>query len=587
MSQVQYRRRAILSRIRSALDAFYMLQDIDWEYDLYSTLERIIGLALEEIEFEGGRPIQRALIILESSSAGELEVHAGWKTDDLELSFSRTVVEQTMESSEPILCENAKDDPRFMEAESIKQLETLSLISVPIRFDGRSRGALYIESKNPGDMFHEGDLEFLEEFARTLAPYLRAGVKHDTHLQKIRDLSAEIEDRYQFSRIIGRSESMRNVFDLVRIAADVDRTVLITGESGSGKELVAHAIHYNGRRRGRPFVVVDCSSLSEHLLESELFGHRKGAFTGAGADKIGAFEEANGGTIFLDEISDASKALQQKLRRVLQEGEIRRVGDNLPRTVDVRVICATNKDLSQLVESGEFIRDLYFRVNKFPVRLPALRERREDIPLLVHYFLERATKQDGARRMSMHPSGIERLMRESWSENNVRELRNAIELAADLCQGDEITAEVIERVFRVQKGESLRRAASPADAARSARGLVSIDRTAFRELIESTSNETGRAKKDTPFYRVQLELGARAIVEGLRAADWKLRPAARLLGISPTKLRTELRAYLETELARAAGDVAAMAATIDIPVDVIEKKANDLGLEGLREGESE
>ena len=408
---------------------------------------------MQEIEFDGGRQIERAMIILEATGGGEFEVHVGWNTDGEDLSFSRTVVEQTLASSEPILCENAKDDPRFMEAESIKQLETLSLISVPIRNAELCVGALYIESKAPGVLFNESDLGFLEDFARLLLPYLKTALTHQGHLDKIRRLHEEIENRYSFENIIGRSAEMQAVFDLVRIAAGVDRTALITGESGCGKELVAHAIHYNSPRRARPFVVVDCSALSENLLESELFGHQKGAFTGANTDKIGAFEAADGGTIFLDEISDASKPLQQKLRRVLQEGEIRRVGDNEPHAVDVRVICATNKKLADLVERGEFIRDLYFRINKFPIRLPPLRERREDIPLLIEHFLEQAALS-GGHRSRLDAQALETLASLDWSDNNVRELRNAVELAIDLSGGETITGETIERVFHVQGGSS-------------------------------------------------------------------------------------------------------------------------------------
>lgn len=240
---------------------------------------------------------------------------------------------------------------------------------MPLQVGDGPIGAFYVESKSPGRLFDPGDLEFLREFAESITPYLKTALTHSTHVRKIRELEEEVGERYRLGSIIGRSPSIRNVYDLIEIAAGVDRTVLITGESGCGKELVAKAIHYNGHRRAGRFIVVDCSSLAEHLLESELFGHRKGAFTGAANDKVGAFEEADGGTLFLDEINDASKPLQQKLRRVLQEGEIRRVGDNDVRKVDVRVICAANRNLDELVEQGEFIRDLYFRINKFPIHI--------------------------------------------------------------------------------------------------------------------------------------------------------------------------------------------------------------------------
>jgi Nif-specific regulatory protein len=590
VSQTLYRRKAILTRIHKALDAFYLLKKIDWEYDIRSTLEKILGLALDEIELEGGKQIERGLIIIQPPDEGNLEIHAGWKADDPDLSFSRTVLQQTIANGEPILCENAKDDPRFMEAESLKHLETLSLISVPLQFAAQCIGALYLESNSPKNLFNEADLDFLAEFTGTIAPYLKTALTHQGHLEEIRKLKEEISGHYRFSNIIGRSESTRSVFELVKIAAEVDRTVLITGESGCGKELIAQAIHYNGPRKDHPFVVVDCSSLSEHLLESELFGHSRGAFTGASAAKIGAFEEAEGGTIFLDEISDASKPLQRKLRRVLQEREIRRVGENLPRNVNVRVICAANKDLHSLVEAGEFIRDLYFRINKFPIRIPPLRDRREDIPLLVDHFLHWTPAKSHTRGKMIDPEALQLLTEQDWAENNVRELRNTVELAMDFAPGGDITAKIIERVFRVQRGEFENFAEGSERATTHSRDstddhtrgrLVEIRHGAFRELLSrggKRPDSEKAQKEETPFYRIQLEVAAQAIIEGLRATDWKLRPAARLLGISPTKLRSELKQFLEQTLNLHDGKLDQAAETLQIPVKVLARKASDLGL---------
>lgn len=583
MSTTLYRRKAILTRIRKALDAFYLLQRIDWEYDIRATVDKILGQALEELEFEEGKHIERALLIVQTPKRGELEVKAGWKTDDHDVSFSRTVVENTIESSEAVLCEDATDDPRFMEAESIKHLEMLSLVSVPLKFEGHCVGALYIESKSPGRAFGEEDLDFLEEFTDTITPYLKAGLTHQGHIEEILELREQIGSRYRFSNIIGRSKSMQSVFELVRISSRVDRTVLLTGDSGCGKELIAHAIHYNSTRAPQPFVVVDCSSLSEHLLESELFGHRKGAFTGASADKIGAFEAAVHGTIFLDEINDAPKPLQQKLRRVLQEGEIRRVGENVVRHVDVRVICATNRNLPQLVEQGEFIRDLYFRVNKFPIHVPNLRERREDIPLLVGHFLSLAAKRDEESPRRISPEALRVLTGSEWSENNVRELRNTVELAVDLTPDEEISTASLERVFSVQRGEMQPSSPQSVPVPPPAAGntLVQLEKTLFHTLLEEADHDdtTTRRKEDTPFYRIQLEVAARAIIEGLRTTHWKLRPAARRLGISPTKLRYELKEFLEQTLARTEQDYEKAATLAAIPLEVFQKKVKDLGID--------
>lgn len=596
-----YRRRAILNRIQQALDAFYLLQRIDWDYDIRTTLEKILATALEEIELEGGRHIERALLILQGEQVGHLEVKAGWRVEELDLNFSRTVVSQAMDDAVPILCENAKDDPRFLEAESLKTLTTLSLICVPVKLIDEVIGALYIESHSPQNIFGEEDLEFLQEFMKVTAPYIKMALVHQEHVQEIQKLRNEVTQRSGFRNIIGRSNAMRHVFDMTRLAGTVDRTVLVTGESGSGKELVARAIHYESPRKHENLVTVDCSGLAEHLLESELFGHIKGSFTGASADKKGAFEEADGGTIFLDEISDAPKSLQQKLRRVIQEREIRRVGENNYRQVDVRIICATNRSLPDLVERGEFIRDLYFRINKMPIHLPPIRERREDVPLLVQHFIEDTAQEKGHETPSITVEAMEHLARLNWTDNNVRELRNAVELSVDLCTGTSVDLEIVERALRIQRGEPVNPllrneqstdtttgSGSDVDAPEDSRGLVWINRHSFRSLIkdgtdEDTSDTSGNEKtttnkKETPFYVIQRELAARAIVEGLRASSWKLRPAARALGISPMKLRGELRNFLDQTLLRHAGSLPRAAQELDIPEDILEKKVRDLGI---------
>ncbi len=585
-----YRRKAILTRIHNALDAFYLLQRIDWEYDIRATLERILGLALDEIEFEGDKVIERALVIVQTPDAGDLEVQAGWKVDRDDLTFSRTVVQQTLDHGEPILCENAKDDPRFMEAESLKELSTLSLISVPLRAESHAIGAFYVESASAGNIFDSEDLTFLEEFAVTIAPYVKTGLTHQGHVRRIRELQQEVQGRYSLGNIIGRSDSIRTVFELIEIAADVDRTVLLTGESGSGKELVARAIHHNGARRDGKFVVVDCSSLSEHLLESELFGHLEGSFTGASHDKTGAFEEANGGTLFLDEINDASRALQQKLRRVLQEGEIRRVGESSVRAVDVRVICATNQDLPQRVEADEFLHDLYHRINRFPIHIPPLRDRRGDIPLLAQHFLELEDHRAGREPpRKITDDAMAQLVSRDWRQNNIRELRNTVELAADLAQGGEIDGAALDRVLRVQSA-GLANDAAPAEPPAAASShrvglLTTVNPDGLRRLLEEsarTLDSEGKVdRENTPFYRAQLEFEALTIIEGLRFCKWKLSPAASHLGISRMKLRESLKKYLGLEVERRNGSLADVAESLGIPLEVLEKKADHFGLQNL------
>jgi two-component system, NtrC family, response regulator HydG len=270
-------------------------------------------------------------------------------------------------------------------------------------------------------------------------------------LQDVSELHAlrqELEERYEFQSIIAKNHRMQEIFSLIEQIADTDANVLIEGESGTGKELVARAIHHRSRRDGKPFVQVNCSALVETLLESELFGHARGAFTGAVRDKIGRFEAADGGTIFLDEIGDISPAVQVKLLRVIQERRFERVGENTSRTADVRIVTATNRNLKDLMQSGVFREDLYYRLRVVPVSLPPLRERREDIPLLVEHFIERFRERMDRPIRTVSASALAMMMDHAWP-GNVRELENAVEHAFVRCAGTEIRPEDLPAELRM------------------------------------------------------------------------------------------------------------------------------------------
>ena len=268
-----------------------------------------------------------------------------------------------------------------------------------------------------------------------------ATIRHAAERRRMSERTRQLEDQLRvkesFEDLVGVSPKMRSVFEMIDAVARGSTTVLIMGASGTGKELVARAIHRRGDRADRPFLAVNCSALGESVLESELFGHAKGAFTGAAVLRKGIFEAADGGTVFLDEIGDISPAMQVRLLRVLQEGEVRRVGENEPIMVDVRIVAATNVDLAAAVRAGRFREDLFYRLNVVVIHMPALRERPEDIPLLAQHFVDKLRKKLNKPLRRVGDPAVQRLLTHPWP-GNVRELENAIERAAVLCRGDEI-----------------------------------------------------------------------------------------------------------------------------------------------------
>lgn len=270
-----------------------------------------------------------------------------------------------------------------------------------------------------------------------IKPAINNAIRNFELHQRVAELEENIQHEYSFDNIISNDPRMQTVFKLVSKILNNDITVLINGESGTGKELVARAIHYNGKRNDKPFVVVNCASIPRELLESELFGHEKGSFTGAHQRKIGKFEAANGGTLFLDEIGEMEMALQAKILRVIQEKEFERVGGNDTLKVDVRILSATNRDLKEMVENNEFREDLYYRLSSFPIVVPSLRNRRGDIVVLVNHFVEKFNKKNGTNIKGLSKKALKHIYDYDWP-GNIRELENTIERCIILTDNNEI-----------------------------------------------------------------------------------------------------------------------------------------------------
>ena len=346
-------------------------------------------------------------------------------------------VAQTGESA---LIPDISKDPRFLNRTQSRTDKQTAFICVPIIHQKNIIGTMSIDLSDTTDNELRGYQRFLELVANILAEAvagIREAIEERTSLISENErLRRQLGDRYRMHNIIGNCSSMRSVYEQIVQVADSTATVLIRGESGTGKELVARAVHYGGERRNNAFVSVNCAALPENLIESELFGHEKGSFTGATQQRKGRFEMANGGTIFLDEIGDISPAVQVRLLRVLQERTFERVGSNEAVPVNVRVLAATSRNLEQEIEKNVFREDLYYRLNVFPIILPPLRERRSDTMLLVDHFLQKYSEMYGKNIKRISTSAINMMMAYHWP-GNVRELENCVERAV-LTAADEV-----------------------------------------------------------------------------------------------------------------------------------------------------
>lgn len=412
------------------------------------------------------------------------------------------VAGRVVQTGAPMLVPDVRNSPHFFRGIDDKwSYTTRSLVAGPMQHNGEVIGVIEVLNKRGGEEFSPHDVEVLQVFANLAAVSVNKAQAHEAVKQENRALriGAQRDDA-----IVGNSESLRRVLELIERVGPTNATVLILGETGTGKELVARALHTRSQRSRKPFIALHCAALPETLLESELFGHEEGAFTGATSQKLGRFELADGGTLFLDEIGEITPATQVRLLRVLQEREFVRVGGSKAVSCDVRILAATNRDLKKAISDGTFREDLYYRLNVFPIELPPLRSRRDDIPLLVDTFVHRC-----ARDMSMAPPRIAQealqcLVSYAWP-GNLREMRNIIERAVLLCDAGVITPAHFPREI---SGESAPQAAHAAAGESSIAGFE-------KAMVEKALRENG----------------------------WNQTRAAAALGISRDNLRYRLKKY--------------------------------------------
>ena len=512
---------------------------------LSSTLElrdgftRIMQLISERLG------MHRGTLVLLDDSTGRLrtEVAYGLTADDIErnrFALGEGITGNVVATGRARVIPDVRHDPDFLNRTNrLRSYDdhkaAVSFLCIPVKIDGRNVGALAVDKLYTSDDQLHSDQTFLNIIAAFLAQTIQINRmvmrQKEELLEENAQLRAQVRDRYKFDNIIGDSPAMHEVFGVVGQVATSRATVLLLGETGTGKEMIAKAIHYNSPRKDKPFIRVNCGALTGTLLESELFGHVKGSFTGAIKDKMGRFEAADNGTLFLDEIGTMEPILQVKLLRVLQEREFERVGDNTVVKVDVRVIAATNVDLQEEVARGQFREDLFYRLNVVSVYLPPLRNRREDIPRLIDYFLDKYNDVNGRRLRRISKDMLNAMLRYPWP-GNVRELENAIERAVVLSTSEDFVEELLPlsvRLFAQQRK-------SPGGAAGGTESIEALARRMSDQAIAEYESREGE------IYQLVVDRIESALIERALAKCGGVKTkAADFLGINRNTLNKKVK----------------------------------------------
>jgi Nif-specific regulatory protein len=500
--------------------------------DLHKTLRQVLNVIAAHLNMQRGMVCMREgsedLAIVASIGFSREEASRG------RFQSGEGVTGRIFQTGFPAVIPNVAHEPLFLNRTGAHRLvedQAISFLGVPIKVGRECIGVLSFERRTDEKWRgFQDDLRLLTMVASLIGQSIRlhqqVATDREQLMQERSRLQKELAAKYSLDNVIGQSKRMQEVFADVHMAAPGKSTVLLRGESGTGKEVIARSIHFLSSRKDKPFIKVNCAALTESLLESELFGHEKGAFTGASQERKGRFEQANGGTLFLDEIGDVSPAFQVKLLRVLQERELERVGGNKTIKVDVRLICATNRNLEEEVSKGNFRADLYFRINVISIFLPPLRERREDIPLLVENILARFNRENSAR-IGITPEAIRVLSNCHWP-GNVRELENCVERFATMsrsnvvrevdipCQTNQCLSSTL---WKYQpKGDVIPIAPIVADPVRD---------PVAEDVIDVEENLSERER----------------LVSAMERSGWVQAKAARLLNLTPRQMGYALKKY--------------------------------------------
>ena len=510
--------------------------------DLHKTMRSVLNVLSNHLQMQHG-----IVALLQDDSY--LQVIAGTGMDQDEIAQCRFkadegVMGNIMKTGVPAVVPDIANEELFLNrtgSRKGKSKNVISFIGVPIKAGREIIGVLSLDQENQGDLRNFGnDVRFLSMVANLIGQTVRLHQKvaedRANLMHEKQRLQSELHDKYSIENVIGQSKIMQSVFAEVHQVAPSKSTVLLRGESGTGKEAIARAIHYLSTRKDKPFIKVNCAALSETLLESELFGHEKGSFTGASQERKGRFEMAHGGTLFLDEIGDVSPAFQTKLLRVLQEREFERVGGNKTIRVDVRLVAATNRNLEEAVANNEFRADLYYRINVVSIFLPPLRERREDIPLLAEYFLQQANEESG-KHLKFSAEAMQVMGNCQWP-GNVRELSNCIERIIAMTQGNVIRKKDLlcdrDMCFSsIMWQQQNKRTVIPIVSVPSQADPISRDKS-FPQPVETASALPVGEYADPQKHQ---------LIEALEKCGWVQAKAARLLGITPRQMGYAITKY--------------------------------------------
>ena len=505
--------------------------------DINEVFSSIMNLLDKSLKLEKGTIVlfnkeQDILKIVAASSLTSDEMERGT------YQIGEGITGKVFETSEPVIIESVGNDPNFLNRVGYLshfniENSDLALIAVPIISDQGKLGVVSVFLDNHKHMDLKSYLDFLLVVASIISQTIKINKLVDEAKKEISreniQLKRELKNKYRFGSLIGKASNMEKLFEKIQIVADSRASILITGESGTGKEMIASSIHYNSSRSENPFVKINCAAIPENLLESELFGHKKGSFTGAVADKKGKFELADTGTIFLDEIGEMDLNLQSKLLRVLQEREIEAVGSVKTKKIDVRIIAATNANLEDLIAQKKFRPDLYYRLNVVNLHTPALRDRTEDIPLLINHFIEKYTKDNSKEIRGLTRDAIKILLKYNWP-GNVRELENVIERAVVLSQGDTLDVEDFSEISEKMVTPEIRQEPISSDSSE----LVDVSSGTFSSSHLDTLD--GRAME-----AIVNEVEARMIQYAMKKFRYTKTRVAKFLGINRNTLDKKIK----------------------------------------------